>query len=211
MLQAKPLFTKAEMRIDGESRIVLMGENGNGKTTLVKVMMGELEPTSGMVDSNSGARIAVVNQHHADQLDLSLTPLAFLKAQFPGDGSYEHEQGLRSHLASCGVSTDLMMRTGHALSGGQRSRVALSAVSYARPHVLVMDEPTNNLDLEAIAALADCVQAFNGGVLLVSHDQYFVSRVAKEVWVVDGGAVTRVESFAAYTKAIKKKIKHGAM
>ena len=82
-------------------------------------------------------------------------------------------------------------------------------MSYARPHVLVMDEPTNNLDLEAVAALADCVEAFDGGVLLVSHDQYFVGRVAKEVWVVDGGAVTRVESFAAYTKGIKKRIKRG--
>ena len=77
--------------------------------------------------------------------------------------------------------------------------VALSAVSYARPHVLVMDEPTNNLDLEAVAALADCVKNFNGGVLIVSHDQYFVGRVAEEVWVVEKGAVTRAESFDSYT------------
>jgi ATP-binding cassette subfamily F protein 3 len=72
-------------------------------------------------------------------------------------------------------------------------------VSYARPHVLVMDEPTNNLDLEAVAALADCVKNFNGGVLIVSHDQYFVGRVAEEVWVVEKGAVTRAESFDSYT------------
>ena len=97
----------------------------------------------------------MVNQHHADQLDLSLTPLGFLMSKYPGDGSYDHQQGLRSHLAGCGINADLMLRTGHALSGGQRSRVALAAVSYSRPHVLVMDEPTNNLDLEAVAALAD--------------------------------------------------------
>jgi ATP-binding cassette subfamily F protein 3 len=73
-----------------------------------------------------------------------------------------------------------------------------------------MDEPTNNLDLEAVAALAECVENFDGGVLLVSHDQYFVGRVAKEVWVVEGGAVNRVESFASYTKGIKARIKRGA-
>ena len=86
----------------------------------------------------------MVNQHHADQLDLSLTPLAFLKSKFPGDGSNAHDLALRSHLAGCGINSDLMIRTGTALSGGQRSRVALAAVSYARPHVLVLDEPTNN-------------------------------------------------------------------
>ena len=134
------------------------------------------------VERDSGARIAVVNQHHADQLDLTLTPLAFLKSKFPGDGSYAHEQTLRSHLAGCGLphllpalvhrvlsrSADSSARhaepatghrpcrcgvdnllqnsPGHALSGGQRSRVALSAVSFARPHILVMDEVnTRNL------------------------------------------------------------------
>jgi ATP-binding cassette subfamily F protein 3 len=205
-----PLFQNVEMRIDGESRVVLMGENGNGKTTLVNVIMGLLEPTKGVVLRDAGARIVVVNQHHADQLDLSLTPLAFLKSKFPGDGSNAHDLALRSHLAGCGINADLQMRTGTALSGGQRSRVALAAVSYARPHVLVLDEPTNNLDLEAVAALADCVEAFDGGVVVVSHDQYFVGRVAKEVWVVDGGKVTKMESFASYTKGIKKHIKKRA-
>ena len=88
----------------------------------------------------------------------------------------------------------------------ERSRVALSAVSYARPHVLVMDEPTNNLDLEAVAALAECVQSFNGGVVIVSHDQYFVSRVANEVWVVEGRSVTRVESFAKYLEEVHSRL-----
>ena len=93
-----------------------------------------------------------------------------------------------------------------ALSGGQRSRVALAAVSYARPHLLVLDEPTNNLDLEAVAALADAVEAFQGGVVLVSHDQFFVQRVAREVFVVGKGAVTKQESFEAYRNAMAKKL-----
>ena len=76
--------------------------------------------------------------------------------------------------------------------------------------MLVLDEPTNNLDLEAVAALADCVEAFDGGVVVVSHDQFFVGRVAKDVWVVDGGKVTRQESFGSYTKTLKKQIKQRA-
>ena len=91
-------------------------------------------------------------------------------------------------------------------AAAERSRVALSAVSYARPHVLVMDEPTNNLDLEAVAALAECVESFNGGVVIVSHDQYFVGRVAREVWVVENRAVTRMESFAKYLDAKRGKL-----
>ena len=94
----------------------------------------------------------------------------------------------------------------HALSGGQRSRVALAAVSYVEPHILVLDEPTNNLDLESVAALADAVEAFKGGVILVSHDQYFVGRVAKEVWLVAKGAVKKVESFDKYRDYQLKKL-----
>merc|ERR1712176_740892 len=92
----------------------------------------------------------------------------------------------------------LQNTTAGALSGGPRSRVAMVAVSFERPHVLIMDEPTNNLDLASIEALAESVQNFDGGVVLVSHDQHFVSQVAKEVWVVDDRAVRRATSFEAY-------------
>ena len=201
------LFRGAEMGIDSKSRIVLLGENGNGKTTLVKLMLGDLQPTEGEIIHAQGVRIALVNQHHADQLDLTMSPLQFLMDKFPGDGSYDHEQALRSHLHSCGVLSEMMLLPSSALSGGQRSRVALAAVSYTQPHVLVLDEPTNNLDLESVASLADCIESFAGGVVLVSHDQYFVSRVAKEVWVVDKGTVKKAESFDAYRKAQLAKLK----
>jgi ATP-binding cassette, subfamily F, member 3 len=202
------LFENCEFGITSKSRIVLLGENGNGKTTLVKLIIGELEPCEGEVRRSPHARYAIVNQHHADQIDLSMTPLQFMAFKFPGDGSYEHMQTLRSHLASCGVTAgsstkesklmDLQNTPASALSGGQRSRVALAAVSFSRPHVLVLDEPTNNLDLESVAALAESVQKFQGAVICVSHDQFFVQAVANEAWVVNGGKVKQVESFDAY-------------
>lgn len=221
---AKPerLFRHCEFGITSKSRIVLLGENGNGKTTLVKLIMGELQPSDGDVLRSPHARFAVVNQHHADQIDLSLTPLEFLKSQFPGDGSYEHMQKLRSHLSSCGVTSgssnnasgaskvfDLQNTPAKGLSGGQRSRVALAAVSFAQPHVLVLDEPTNNLDLESVAALAECVKNFEGAVICVSHDQYFVTAVANEAWVVNGGIVKQVESFDSYRAAQYKVLSKG--
>jgi len=146
-------------------------------------------------------------QHHADQIDLTLSPLQFLMERFPGDGSYAHEQALRSHLSGCGVTSEMMTLPSSALSGGQRSRVALAAVSYTQPHIIVLDEPTNNLDLESVAALADCLDSFEGGVVLVSHDQYFVGRVAKEVWLVDKGSVRRLPSFDVYRTQQLNKLK----
>ena len=119
---------------------------------------------------------------------------------------YAHEQTVRGHLSGAGVMTAQQSVPAGALSGGQRSRVAMAAVSFSRPHLLILDEPTNNLDLEAVAALADAVQGFKGGVVLVSHDQYFVQRVASEVHVVGNGKVTRMESFAGYKKAVAKEL-----
>jgi ATP-binding cassette subfamily F protein 3 len=205
--EASPmLFRGVELGVDSKSRIVLLGENGNGKTTLVKLLLGELSETEGEITRAGGARIALVNQHHADPIDLSLSPLQFMMDRFPGDGSYAHEQAVRSHLAGCGVTSEMQALPASALSGGQRSRVSLAAVSYTKPHILVLDEPTNNLDLESIAALADALETFQGGVILVSHDQYFVGRVAKEVWVVEGQQVRKAESFDAYRAAELAKL-----
>jgi ATP-binding cassette, subfamily F, member 3 len=175
----------------------------------VKLILGVLTPTGGDI-IRSNVRVALVNQHHADQLDMSLTPVEYMIEEFPcpssGISSYDHTLKLRSHLASCGVPggnkegtiPDLQNVPIAALSGGQRSRVALAAVSFLRPHVLVLDEPTNNLDLESVGALAESVKKFDGAVIVVSHDQYFVNEVANEAWVVAKGKVSRVESFEAY-------------
>merc|ERR1712066_1153631 len=106
-----------------------------------------------------------------------------------GSSSESEIRGLRSELDKSGIPTALQDVPAGALSGGQKSRLAMVAVSVTRPHVLFMDEPTNNLDVSAVEALADAVEQFDGGIVLVSHDKYFVSRIAKTAWLVASGKV----------------------
>lgn len=110
-----------------------------------------------------------------------------------GTGSDSHLAELRSELQKSGIERAIQDVPAIGLSGGQKSRLAMCSVSVTRPHVLFLDEPTNNLDTSAAEALADAVDSFDGGVVLVSHDKYFVSRVAKEVWVVGNGKVKPVD------------------
>ena len=134
--------------------------------------------------------------------------------EFPGDGKNGNIMKLRGHLSTCGITSgspaanipDLQNVPVTALSGEQGSRVAMAAVSYRKPHVLFLDEPTNNLDLESVAALAESVKAFQGAVICVSHDQFFVTQVSDEAWVVNGGAVKRIESFKVYRDRQMKKL-----
>lgn len=179
-----------EFIVDTNSRHVLVGENGNGKTTLMKLLLGDLQPTEGEVKFNRGAKFALVNQHHADQIDLTMTPLEFVQSKYSALAKSDTQvEFFRRELDKSGIGTSLHDVPAAALSGGQRSRLAMVAVSVTRPHVLFMDEPTNNLDVSAVEALADAVENFDGGVVLVSHDKYFVSRVAKTVWIVGDGQV----------------------
>jgi len=199
----KMLLSGVDMCVTGDSRICLLGENGQGKTTLVNLIMGKLDASAGLLTRDGGARIALVSQHHADQIDMDQTPLAFMLACYPGGGDKEHDGKVRGHLSSCGISERLQSTPAQALSGGQRSRVAMAMTSFGRPHVLILDEPTNNLDLEAVETLAEAVNNFDGGVVLVSHDAWFVQAVAKEIWVVDKGTVTRAPSFKKYINSFK--------
>lgn len=203
------LLRNVDLTLSSKSRVVLLGENGAGKTTLMKLVQRMLKASEGEVFVANGARVALVNQHHADQLDLTKTPLAWMASQFPGDGSNDHELELRSHLAKTGVPAELQTTLAAGLSGGQRSRVALAAVSYQKPHLLLMDEPSNNLDIESVTALASCVREFAGGVVVVSHDQSFIEGLsdAPEIYAVADASLTRVPDFAAYRAAALKRVR----
>merc|ERR1712130_308782 len=187
----KMLLNDVTCMVDQDSRIAILGANGVGKSTLIHILLGNLEPEIGLCKRNGEARIATFTQHHMDQLKPDISALELLMETFPNN----HPQVMRRHLGCFGLSGNLALQRIYTLSGGQKSRVAFSMITWNRPHLIMMDEPTNHLDLETIDALSDAINKWNGGIVVVSHDQHFLSRVGKDFWGVSDGKVERFESF----------------
>ncbi|GAA29224.2 ATP-binding cassette sub-family F member 3, partial [Clonorchis sinensis] len=209
----KPILYKVDLSISSDSRICIVGENGAGKTTLLRVLLGQLEPTSGMRHTHRGLRVGYFSQHHVDQLDLNLNSLEFLMRKFPS----QNEQTYRSQLAGFNITDMLALQPIGSLSGGQKSRVAFAAMCMSNPNLLVLDEPTNHLDVETIGALSDALRSFQGGVVLVSHDERLIETVCNEVWVctrmgkdVDETKGSRVyaltDGLQQYKKAVRMEL-----
>lgn len=179
------LFSNATVGVDITSRIGILGANGAGKSTLLKVMQGKLQPHKGGLVVNRNMRTGTFAQHHVEALDLTSTCVDCIQSSFPGLSDHE----ARSLLGKFGINGDMALRKIVTLSGGQKSRVALAIVTFTQPHLIYLDEPTNHLDMETIDALIDAINNFQGAVVMVSHDQYFLSKVATEFWSVAGGKV----------------------
>ncbi|KAI9173911.1 hypothetical protein LWI28_008600 [Acer negundo] len=177
------LFKNLNFGIDLDSRIAMVGPNGIGKSTILKLIAGELQPSSGTVFRSAKVRIAVFSQHHVDGLDLSSNPLLYMMRCFPG----VPEQKLRSHLGSLGVTGNLALQPMYTLSGGQKSRVAFAKITFKKPHIILLDEPSNHLDLDAVEALIQGLVLFQGGILMVSHDEHLISGSVDELWAVSEG------------------------
>eukprot|EP00250_Pteridium_aquilinum_P019406 c24419_g1_i1 orf=140-2392(+) len=194
------LFKNLNFGIDLDSRLAMVGPNGIGKSTLLKLISGELEPSSGTVFRSAKVRMAVFNQHHVDGLDLSTTPLLYMMRCFPG----VLEQKLRAHLGSFGITGNLALQPMYTLSGGQKSRVAFAKITFNKPHILLLDEPSNHLDLDAVEALIQGLVLFQGGVLMVSHDEHLISGSVDELWVISEGKATAFHgTFNDYKKSLK--------
>ncbi|XP_030631608.1 ATP-binding cassette sub-family F member 3 isoform X1 [Chanos chanos] len=184
-----PLFTGLCVSADLESRICIVGENGAGKSTVLKLLMGELTPVTGIRHAHRNLKIGYFSQHHVDQLDLNVSSVELLLNKFPGRSEEEY----RHQLGSYGISGELATRPVASLSGGQKSRVAFAQMTMPCPNFYILDEPTNHLDMETIEALAKALNKFKGGVVLVSHDERLIRQVCKELWVCEGGKVHRVD------------------
>jgi len=158
------------------------------------------------VSINSGLRVGHFTQHSADNFNLKLSAIENLLEMYED----AEDQEIRSFLGKFQIQNDDALKPMMLLSGGQKSRVAFAALAYKKPHVLVIDEGSNHLSTGALDALVEAVQDFKGGVMIVSHDQYFVSKTCSELWVVHDGAATRFrgdfDEYKAHTAEQTEKL-----
>lgn len=196
------LLNHVDLDIQLDSRIALVGANGCGKTTLLKVLMGNNIPLDGSVSKNTRLRIGYFAQHHVDGMDLNKNAVEWMNDKFHGKTDEEY----RRHLGSFGITGSLALQKMQLLSGGQKSRVAFAGLCLSNPHILILDEPSNHLDTSGLDALATALKNFKGGVLMVSHDVTMINEVCKEIWVSEDGTVYRFDgSIEDYKKYILKK------
>jgi ATP-binding cassette subfamily F protein 2 len=201
----KALYTNLELGIDLDSRIALVGPNGAGKSTLLKLIDGDLKPTVGMVRAHQHLRIGRYHQHLQEHLDLTLTPLEFMKKEYP-DLSPTPEV-IRQQIGRFGITGKAQSTPIMYLSDGQKSRVVFAWITYKAPHILLLDEPTNHLDIETIDALAFAINEFDGGVVLVSHDFRLINQVAEEIWECKNGAVKKYKGdIMLYKKTLLSEV-----
>eukprot|EP00985_Skeletonema_marinoi_P004339 scaffold1898_cov125-Skeletonema_marinoi.AAC.2 len=196
------ILQKVNFGIDMDSRFGILGPNGAGKSTLLNLIMDRLTPNKGQISRNGNLRIGHFTQHSADKFNLQLSAVENMLNIF----EKADDQGMRSWLGKFQIQGTDALKPMMMLSGGQKSRVAFASLAYQQPHVIVMDEPTNHLDMESIDALVEAVQDFNGGLLVVSHDEHFITSTCKELWVVGNGHVTKCRGdFTEYKKETLKR------
>lgn len=177
------LYENVNLGVDMDSRIAIVGPNGAGKSTLLKLMVGELDPIQGAVRPHTHLSIGRYHQHSADVLDDTKTPLEFMDHTF-NDLNWD-DKAWRRQVGRFGITGRYQTSPIGVLSDGLKSRLVFSMIATRNPNCLLLDEPTNHLDMECIDSLADAINHFVGGVVLVSHDFRLLEQVAQTIWVVD--------------------------
>jgi len=200
----KPILRNLDLRIDPDDRIALIGANGNGKSTLVKMLSDRLKPQDGTIVKASKLEIGYFAQHQTDELHMDETPYQHL-ARALGD---RKESQVRGHLGRFGFSSDKADTKVENLSGGEKARLLFSLMSCGKPNILLLDEPTNHLDVDAREALVQALNAFEGAVILVSHDAHLIELVADRFWLVADGACKpfdgNLDDYAAELQAARR-------
>lgn len=179
------LFNNLNFIIQSDDRIALVGKNGMGKSTVLKLIAEQLKVSSGAIIRNLNCRMSMFSQHHVDQLDMDKSSLEFFASVFPGFSA----QHYRSILGRYGITGELALQPITTLSGGQKSRVVFAMIAMQHPHFLLLDEPTNHLDLDSVDVLCEALNTFTGGLLIVSHDERLITSVCTELWVVGDGTI----------------------
>lgn len=198
------IYKDLEFGMDLDTRVALVGPNGAGKSTLLKLLCGENVPTDGRVKRHQHLKFGRFHQHLHEILDMEMNALFWMMKIFPEEKEIEQ---MRKFLGRYGLTGKQQTCPIKNLSDGQRSRIIFAWLAFQSPHMLLLDEPTNHLDIETIDALAEAINEFNGGMVLVSHDFRLISQVAKEIWVCENGKVTPWPGdIISYKKTLKKKV-----
>ncbi len=181
-----PILKGLDLRIDGKDRIALLGRNGNGKSTLAKLIEGRLSTMQGEIRRGGKLRTGFFAQHLIEDLEPQDTPVAHLQRLLPD----LKEAALRARLGTFGLIQDRAETQVRHLSGGERARLVLALITAKAPHLLILDEPTNHLDVDARQALVQALNDFPGAVLLISHDRHLLELTTDRLWLVADGQVT---------------------
>src|ERR1700682_6498760 len=182
----KTVLNSVTLRIDTDERIALLGSNGNGKSTLVKLLANKLQPFSGHVTRAEKLSVGYFAQHQVDELNLDGSPYDHVRKLMPD----APESKVRGRVGAIGFSGKAGDTTVKSLSGGEKARLLLGLATFFGPNMIILDEPTNHLDIDSRAALAEAINEFPGAVIMVSHDRYLIEACADQLWVVADHAVT---------------------
>jgi ATP-binding cassette subfamily F protein 3 len=195
----KKVLGRVNLRIDQDDRIALLGANGQGKSTLAKLIAGRLAPMTGQRKASGKLRIGYFAQHQADELVAAETPVDHIRRLRPEMPPAK----LRALLAAGGTHSEIAETPVGKLSGGQKARLLLTLSALDAPHVMILDEPTNHLDIESREALVRALNDYDGAVILITHDAHLIELVADRLWLVrDGRVAPYEEDMAAYRRLL---------
>jgi ATP-binding cassette subfamily F protein 3 len=183
---AQPVLKHVTLRIDNDDRIALLGSNGNGKSTLVKLLANRLAPFSGKITRADKISIAYFAQHQLDELNEDGSPYDHVRKLMP-DAPETKVRGRTGAIGFSGKAGDTVVKS---LSGGEKARLLLGLATFFGPNMIILDEPTNHLDIDSRAALSEAINEFPGAVIMVSHDRYLIESCADRLWVVADRTVT---------------------
>ncbi len=208
-VEGKPILRGIHENIDRDDRIALLGANGNGKSTLMKLIAGKLDIMGGEMFRSGKLRIGYFSQHQTDELDVESTPFMELHRLMSKTMDDVPEHKVRAKLGAFGFGRELADNKIAALSGGEKARLLFAFMSFDAPHMLLLDEPTNHLDIDAREALVQALNNYEGAVVIVSHDPTMVERVADRLWLVKDGKVSNfegdLEDYRAFTIQSKRE------
>ncbi|KAI0682672.1 P-loop containing nucleoside triphosphate hydrolase protein [Cytidiella melzeri] len=188
------LYKGLSFGIDMDSRVAIVGQNGTGKSTLLNLITGDLQPCEGTVSRHVGLKLAKYSQHSADQLPYDLPPIEHFQKLYAEKYPDKDIQAWRAQLGRFGLSGSHQVSPIKQLSDGLRNRVVFAQLAMEHPHILLLDEPTNHLDMASIDALARAIKEYEGGVVIVSHDFRLISQVAEELWEVKDRKIKNLTS-----------------